>query len=139
MPETTGRKCRPFPFLRGLPASPDNCSPTIASNFPLFFSLHLPHFMGFKLAAGYSDSHPYLDLSEGGFVERPPEHPHYLEGELARQMDGLLKVMQTDELDQFRMNRETRRKLLHACLAYYQLHLPSFTPLKTLSVLEVVL
>ncbi len=117
----------------------DNASNTVTANFPLFFSLHLTHFFGFRMIDNYSDADNYLDLQEGNFIDHQPTHPHFVEGEYAQLTSLLLKVMQPYELEQFKLNHEIRRLLLLKYQDYYALHIQDFGQMKTLLVLHEVL
>jgi DNA repair protein RecO (recombination protein O) len=116
----------------------DNADKAVTANFALYFSLQLPHFFGFRMHDNYSADQTVLDLEEGNFVSMQPEHPHFIEGELAQITSQLLKVMQPDELTQFKLHHDTRRKLLLHYQAYYALHIPDFGVMRTLEVLQEV-
>ncbi len=117
----------------------DNASTTVTANFPLFFSLHLTHFFGFRMIDNYSDVDSYLDLQEGNFIDHQPTHPHFVDSEYAQLTSLLLKVMQPYELEQFKLNHEIRRLLLLKYQDYYALHIQDFGQMKTLLVLHEVL
>jgi DNA repair protein RecO (recombination protein O) len=51
----------------------------------------------------------------------------------------LLKVMQPYELEELKLNHETRRKLLYRYQDYYALHIHDFGSMKTLPILHEVL
>lgn len=117
----------------------DKADKTVSANFALFFTLHLAHFFGFRITDNFSEENIFLDLQEGNFVSRQPVHPYFLEGRHAELTAQLLKVMQPDELDEFRLNQEIRRILLLKYLEYYSLHISEFGQMKTLMVLHEVL
>ena len=54
-------------------------------------------------------------------------------------MSELLKVMQPHELIEVPMNYLQRRQLLEAIETFYMLHMPEFSKMKTLQVLQEVL
>lgn len=117
----------------------DVAEASIAANFALYFTLHLPHFLGFRIQDDYTEAAPYLDFMEGCFVEEPPLHPQFLSGESAAQTSLLLKVMQPAELATIPFNRLSRRHLLLQYNQYYRIHLPDFGTLKTLPILQEIL
>jgi len=117
----------------------DQANKTVAANFALFFTLHLTHFFGFRMAGNFSQDEPVLDLQEGHFVDHQPTHPYFIDGEPAALTAELLRVMQPYELEEFKLNRETRRTLLLKYLEYYALHIHDFGQMKTLMVLHEVL
>jgi len=120
----------------------DEARPAIAANLPLFFTLQLPHFFGLKLESPQgSPDHDsiFLDLYEGIFTSRRPEHNHFVQGENAVLTAELLKVIHPQDLDQVSLNQLKRRELLRAYLEYYALHFPEFGKLKTIEVMNEVL
>jgi DNA repair protein RecO (recombination protein O) len=117
----------------------DTSSRTVTANFALFFTLHLTHFFGFRMVDNYSCDNNILDLQEGSFIDQQPTHPHFIDGRSAELTAHLLKVMQPHELDDLKLNQETRRLLLLRYLEYYALHLADFGQMKTLVVLHEVL
>ncbi|MBC8035339.1 MAG: DNA repair protein RecO [Chitinophagaceae bacterium] len=117
----------------------DNSEGAITANYPLFFSLHLSFFLGFRMADDYSGERNILDLQEGNFVKQYPSHSGFLDGELSYITSQLLKVRQPDELVQLRLNAETRRNLLQAYQHFYSLHIADFGTLRSLPVLQEIL
>ncbi len=117
----------------------DEANDAITGNFPLFFALHLAVFFGFRINDEFTAEQSYLDLQEGVFVPAQPEHPHYLEGRMAEVTSQILKTMQPEDLEDLGLTGEFRRKLLNVFEEYYRLHIPEFTPLKTLPILREVL
>jgi DNA repair protein RecO (recombination protein O) len=117
----------------------DNSDDTITANFPLFFALHLPVFLGLRLNDDYDQQHAFLDLQEGGFVSKQPTHPYFLEDNQAAVTAELLKVMQPGELADIKLNHDFRRNLLHRYETYYALHIQDFGSMRTLPVLKEIL
>lgn len=117
----------------------DKADKIVAANFALFFTLHLTHFFGFRMTDNFSSDNFVLDLQEGNFIDHQPTHPYFMDGKNAELTAQLLKVMQPDELDEFKLNGEIRRILLLKYLEYYALHIPDFGQMKTLMVLHEVL
>ena len=111
----------------------------VAANFPIFFALHLPVFLGFRINDNYSEKRSFLDLQEGDFVEEQPRHPHFLEDRQAFITSQLLKVQQTEELEDIKLNHEFRRNLLFTYEVYYKLHVQDFGTMRTLPVLKEIL
>jgi DNA repair protein RecO (recombination protein O) len=117
----------------------DESDEKVTANFPLFFAVHLAAFFGFRINDEFSEEQPYLDLMEGVFLAAQPEHPHFLEGKMAEVSSQLLKAQQPEELEHLSLTGEFRRQLLHVFEDYYRLHIPEFTPMKTLPILREVL
>jgi DNA repair protein RecO (recombination protein O) len=117
----------------------DAATPNIAANIPLFFTLHLSNFFGFKIDDNYSEENCFLDLQEGNFMPERPHHTHFLSGENALLSSELLRIMVPSELSQLKMNKLKRRELLAKYMDYYNLHIPEFGVMKTLMVMQEVL
>lgn len=128
-----------FSFIEDAFLHLDEASDAVVANFPLYFALHLSGFYGFRIADKHSGALPVLDLQEGEFVAGRPVHMHFLEDEYSQATSQLLKVMQPAELEEIRLNQQTRRVLLHAYETFFALHVQDFGTLKTLPVLEAVL
>lgn len=117
----------------------DTASEQVVGNFPLFFALHLATFYGFRFSDRYTTETTFLDLQEGEFVHDQPVHPYFLAPPYSYITSQLLKVMQPHELEQIKLNKETRRILLQSYQTYYALHIQDFGVMKTLPVLQEVL
>lgn len=128
-----------FNFCEAALLQLDESSKKVAANFPLFFTLHLTHFFGFRMEDNHTKENTFIDLLEGIFTDHQPVHPHFIEGEKAALISQLLKVMQPYELEEFNLNHTIRRQLLLHLQDYYALHIPEFGQMKTLMVLHEVL
>ncbi len=113
--------------------------PNVTANIPLFFTLHLSHFFGFKIDDNYSEENCIVDLQEGNFIAERPHHTHFLSGENALLTSEILKMMMPAELSQLKMNKLKRRELLAKYMDYYALHINEFGIMKTLMVMQEVL
>lgn len=111
----------------------------VLANFPLFISLHLAGFFGFRIQDVYSEQNPILDLREGRFVSELSGYVQVLEGPLAYHTAQLLRVQRPEELHELALNQGTRRQLLQAYQTFYALQIPEFGEMRTLAVLQTVL
>jgi DNA repair protein RecO (recombination protein O) len=127
-----------FKFTEDLLIHLDKSSDAEMANYPLFYALHLPAFLGIRINDNYSEKKNILDMQDGNFVSQKPMHLHYLEEPLSGATSQLLKIMQTQELPQIKLNREMRKILLNAYQNYYALQIQDFGVLKSLSVLQTV-
>ena len=125
-----------FHFIEDALLHLDAASDTVTANFPLFFALHLAVFFGFRISDEHSRDYAYVDLQEGLFTPSQPGHSHYIEGKGTEVTSFILKVMHPSELEELKLNQETRRGLLQAYEHYYALHIPEFGTMKTLPVLK---
>ena len=121
----------------------DESSEAVAANFPLYFALHLPVFLGIPpnplKGISLEAKDLYFDLKEGNFSTTHPEHPHFIEGKQAVITAELLMVMQPEELEEIKLHHDFRRNLLMAYEKYYALHIQDFGTMRTLPVLREIL
>jgi DNA repair protein RecO (recombination protein O) len=117
----------------------DQASTAVTANFPLYFSLHLTNFFGFQMNTEDAEQYSVFDLQEGSFTKHYPQHVYYIEGESAKLISELLKAMQPYELTEIPMNYLQRRQLLEAVEVYYMFHMPDFSKMKTLPVLQQIM
>lgn len=128
-----------FQFMEDVMAALDDASPQVAANLPLFFTLHLSHFFGFRMQDNLDATHDHLDLREGVFSSSPPDHPDWADLRESRQIGQFLRAMQPEDLEEIPMTREGRRALLDLCLRYYALHITDFGKMRSLPVLQELL
>jgi len=127
-----------FYFLEDAFLALDTSEDMVMANFPLFFSLNLAGFFGFRFSDNYSAVDHFLDLQEGMFVREQPIHPYFLGEPYSGFVSQVLKARQPQELRQILLNKDSRRILLQACQQFYALHIQDFGTLKTLIVLQEV-
>jgi DNA repair protein RecO (recombination protein O) len=128
-----------FEFLEDALLHLDEAGKEIIANYPLFISLQLPGFFGFRISNRYTASRGILELKEGEFVADRPLHPYFLEGEPSFYTSELLKVQHPAELAEVKINAHNRRQMLQAYQVFFALHVPDFGTMKTLPVLQAVL
>ena len=117
----------------------DEASTHVAANLPLFFTLQLSHFFGFRIDDNFSEKNSWLDLQEGNFTSEKPAHNYFISRENAALTAELLRIRVPAELDELKMNHLKRRALLLRYMEYYSLHIADFGQMKTLAVMGEVL
>lgn len=117
----------------------DRGNETLTANLPLYFVLHLATELGFKPQGNYTAQTPYFDLQEGMFVSEIPAHPYFQEGNQAIITSQLMELQFYNDLENFKLNRTTRRNLLGSYQTFMALHIADFGELKTLSILQEIL
>jgi DNA repair protein RecO (recombination protein O) len=117
----------------------DVANNAVTANFPLYFCLHLSHFLGLRLEDDYAKNNSILDLREGRFIKTLPHHPHFLDEDLSFFISQLLKVQHPDELIEIKLNKFIRKKLLFALQNFYELQIQDFGVMKTLPILHEIL
>ncbi|HVB03451.1 MAG TPA: DNA repair protein RecO [Chitinophagaceae bacterium] len=110
-----------------------------AANIPLYFTLNLASLLGFRFNGSCCPQTPYLDLREGSYMAKPPDHPHFLDADLSARIFQLQLASGPEQATAISLDRETRIRLLNACLSFLEWHLPEFTPMKSPRVLHDLL
>jgi DNA repair protein RecO (recombination protein O) len=117
----------------------DKGSEALTANLPLYFTLHLGTELGFQVQGEYSLQTPTLDLAEGVFTNDHPSHQHYIDGELAKTTSEISSIAFYTDLEQIKLSRTTRRKLLDAYQTYIALHVQDFGEMRSWKVLQEIL
>lgn len=105
------------------------------ANFHIYFLLQLSRYLGFYPQGRYSPETPVMDLQEGKFVGRLPQHPHYLQAPVSGFLSAFLGLG-FHSFQEVKMDKNERKQLLQAIVLLYQLHISSFGLVKSLEVLE---
>ena len=117
----------------------DMSGPEVTANFPIYFSLQLAPFFGFRLQNNYSEKRNVFNLQEGSFSGLDSSASDHLSAEISYHLSELLKVLHPQELNEIHLNRNTRRDILKSIENYYAWHIPEFGRMKTLPVLSEIL
>ncbi|MCK5775640.1 MAG: DNA repair protein RecO C-terminal domain-containing protein, partial [Bacteroidales bacterium] len=105
-------------------------------NFHLVFMLQLSRYLGFSPADNFTAPHQSFDMQEGDYTSsklhesliiQPPYTQHFYELSRHKAFGADLKISITE-----------RQVLTQRILQYYQIHLPSFSDMKSLDVLREV-
>ena len=127
-----------FYLLEGSLLEADKASDTVTANLPLYFILHLATESGFEIQGMYDVDTPVLDLKEGLFIPSAPAHKDYIEGKHAEIISHIHRIIFYNDLEQIKLNRETRRYLINALLTYISFHITDFKELKSLPILQEI-
>ncbi len=111
----------------------------VTANFPIYFSLQLAPFLGFRLQNNYSEKRNFFNLPEGNFSDANSTAPDHLSAEISYHISQLLKAIHPKELNEIKLNRNIRKEILKGLQSYYVWHIPEFGSMKTLSVLSDIL
>jgi DNA repair protein RecO (recombination protein O) len=116
----------------------DNGGTTMTANLPLYYSLHLAGELGFRIQGEYHYETPVLDLQEGQFISSKPDHPYYLEKELAEATSQILSINFYNDLDNLKISRPVRSQLIKSFQNYIAIHVTDFGEIKTLPILQEI-
>lgn len=128
-----------FYVLEGSLLQADKASDAVAANLPLYFTLHLATESGFEIQGNYSKETPVLDLKEGCYTSAIPSYSNYIDGNLAAITSRIQHIHFYNDLEEIKLNRETRRYLLEALLQHISFHLTDFKELRSLPILQEIL
>jgi len=117
----------------------DIANDEITANFPIYFSLQLAPFLGFRLQDNYSEKRNFFNLREGNFSDAESLAPDHLGVDISFHISQLLKAIHPEDLSEIKINRNIRRTILKSMESYYAWHIPEFGSMKTLPVLSEIL
>ena len=117
----------------------DTSEAEVTANFPLYFSLQLAHYFGFRLQNNYSDERNLFNCREGNFANKILANDHFVEADISYHICQILKALQPTDLTEIKLNKNIRRTILSALENYYAFHIPEFGVMKTLPVLHELL
>ena len=113
-------------------------TPVSVANLHLVFLAELSTYIGFHPQNNFFyTNNSIFDLVEGVFTHRLPTHHHYIELPLSEIFSKLLQISVVKS-HEIKLNKNTRRQLLHALLHYYNLHIENFGEIKSVHVLEEI-
>ncbi|MBK6484654.1 MAG: DNA repair protein RecO [Chitinophagaceae bacterium] len=104
----------------------------VPSGYLIAFLLALSKHLGFHPHGSFNEKTPFFDLREGQFIAGGHGHPNTLDEQLSGKLSEFIRNPNTE------LSHGSRRLLLEAMLHYYQLHVPNFSPPRSLKVLEEV-
>jgi len=111
-----------------------DCTVKGISNFHLVFLLKLTRYLGFEPNQD-DEQVNYFDLMNGVFLKEKPLHTHFTLPEVS---SDFIRVLNADYSNMHNMafTRARRAGLIQSIVEYYQLHIPDFHGLHSLSVLQ---
>lgn len=105
------------------------------ANFHLLFMLRLTRFLGiWPSMEGYAKGKIY-DLCAASFSTELPPHGQYVEADEAQYLPLLLR-MDYSRMQHLHLDRNKRWHMLALIVRYYQLHVPGFGELHSMSILR---
>jgi DNA repair protein RecO (recombination protein O) len=121
--------CRSIHFL-------ENASGGVA-NFHLVFLLHLLGHLGiFPNIDTYCEG-ACFDMLNGVFTDRTPLHKHFLNRDESLVFARLSRISY-ENMSLYTFSRHDRVEILNKIIAYYRLHLPEVSDIKSLPILQTL-
>ncbi len=124
-----------FDFMTGL----KHFTGSILANAPLYFTLNCSRYMGYDVNGAYSIETPFLNITEGGFSDKPQHEPPILIDDECRMMYKVIQDLENEAATFTDLNRVMRNNLLNWIIVYLQSHTRHMGPVRSLSVLHEVL
>ena len=103
-------------------------------NFPLAFICNLTKYLGIAPQNNYSDKQCYFNSQEGYFQSYSSEHK-LVDIEPSKQLSKVLNL-NYNNLSEMSLNSLQRKEILNLMMTYYTYHLPSFSDINSLEVME---
>ena len=122
-------------FLKAL----DHVDQAQLANYPLYFLIQSGKISGYHISGNYSLITPILDLSEGRFSNLEPVYPPYIVAQDAAIMSILNEATNLSEINDIKMSKETRKRILQYFVDFFQKHAPHFRDLKSAAILSAIL
>ncbi len=108
-----------------------------AKNFHLVFLMEFSKHLGFYPQGEHLTSTPFFDFTEGRFISMLPLHQYAIEQQQALHL-SLLKNTSFETLNTLQLLRSERKALLNNLITYYKLHIPGFSNLTSLPILQMI-
>lgn len=112
----------------------DSCQSSFA-NFHLVFMMRLTRFIGFYPNTDDYHEGDFFDLQASTFCTAAPLHSDFLQPEDAALIQPLLR-MNYESMHLFRLSHQQRNRVVDIILRYYQLHVPGFSELQSLAIVQ---
>jgi len=101
---------------------------------PIWFSIQLAEYLGFRINNNMSEENKYFDLMNGEYIDNDIRHIHIMSEHYSQVLYNYINNTQLETID-----KEDRNKLLDRLLEYYQLHIEGFRKLKSVDVIRQIL
>ena len=101
---------------------------------PIWFSIQLAEYLGFKINNNMSPENIYFDLMNGEYIDNDVRHNHIMSEYYSKVLYNYINNTNLDLID-----KDDRNKLLDRLLEYYQLHIEGFRRLKSVDVIRKIL
>ncbi|CAN5190193.1 hypothetical protein BH20BAC1_BH20BAC1_21750 [soil metagenome] len=128
-----------FEFCENTLVALDKQGHDVAANLPLYFSVQLPNFFGFRLQDNYSISQNLFDPVEGKFTNENEEGQRQIKEDVAYYISLLIKIKNPGEVNAIKLNRLQRRTIFAEMMLFYNHHFPDFGAMNTLAMMQEIL
>ncbi len=128
-----------FSFLEDFLLQLDAAYTDQVANFPLFLLIQSARLAGYFISGLYSATTPFADIYDGRFSTEASRFPPFITGEEAKLMSDLNQAATLPEIGAIKVTGTERKTALQNYLAFMELHIPHFKPLKSLPVLTSIL
>jgi DNA repair protein RecO (recombination protein O) len=108
------------------------------SSWHLYFLVELTQHLGFFPQNNFSATQCFFNIPDGRFDASPPPHSNYFDREDSASFSRLI-AMYTQYDQSTTISYQERTRQLNLLIHYYRQHVPGFTDVKSLSVLQSTL
>lgn len=109
------------------------------SHMPLYFLIGLSRYIGICPLNNHDNMPKVFDMREGCFVMNYPFHREYIDHETSVILSKLIDCIEFADALQIPMNYVLRKKLFHAMLDYFKIHIEHFDGVDSPQILEEIL
>ena len=107
------------------------------ANFHIYFLYELSKYLGFYPESDISNQHKFFDIAEGSYINWSKNSKFVLSEEDSK-MFGMLSGKGFHQINEIKLNRKQRQRLLSVLLDYYHYHLPEMGKLKSFEILKQI-
>lgn len=109
----------------------------ISANFHIVFLLKLTKFLGFYPNIEKAGHNYFFDFAAGEFVKNCPPHNYFIPPSGTNEFLNIMSASY-ENMDSLCVNRRKRTTILKHILDYYRIHIPDFSEIKSLKILEEI-
>lgn len=128
-----------FDFVKMFLIALDDESPQSVGNYPLFFLVQTGRLTGYQILGEYAPLTPFLNLREGRFSNIEESGPLPILADSLPIMSAVNAAQSLSEIQSLRMSQKHRQAILQQFLAFFEMHMPQFRPLKSVTILSGIL
>ena len=125
-----------FSFIKNSISVLDKSSDKNIANFHLIFLVGLTRFLGFYPHNNFRSQNQYFCIETGEF-EMIQTSQAYFDNEVSAKFSEIIKSNYS-QMHEISMPSDTRKRMLHGLISFYQMQLPEMGEVKSLGILEVI-
>ncbi|NBX26626.1 MAG: hypothetical protein EBR55_00005, partial [Chitinophagia bacterium] len=108
-------------------------------NYPIYFTLSCAAYLGYAIQGVYSESTPYLSISDATFTANAPGDASALKTDGVMLLSAIMQCASLKELNQVKSNSITRKEVLDWLLLFLKQHTEHMHTMKSLAIIHSIL